>query len=88
LAGFERGLAGVVQFVKFIIVQGNRKRELFGPFSIIASRYDMENLRDQINGWLADEGNGCGISYGYLFVQERILEMGPQGPPEPWDDKR
>ena len=46
----------------------------------------MENLRDQINAWLGEVGNGCGISYGFLFVQERIVEMGlPNSKPEPWD---
>ncbi len=72
--------------MKFIIAQGRRKREIVGPFGICADRRDMENLRDQISAWLADRGNGCGISYGYLFVQERVVEMGPANTaPEPWD---
>ena len=72
--------------MKFIIAQGRKKRELLGPFGLCASRDDMKNLRDQIDAWLAEPGNGCGISYGYLFVQEpRVVETGPPDTrPEPW----
>lgn len=73
--------------MKFVIAQGKRKRELVGPFGICASREDFTNLRDQINVWLNDPGNGLGIAYGFLFVQERVVEFGPEGTkPEPWDD--
>lgn len=71
--------------MKFIVGQGSKKREIVGPFGLCASRADFENLRDQINTWLSEPGNGCGISYGYLFVQEKIVELGGPGKPEPWE---
>ena len=72
--------------MRFVIGQGRRKREINGPFGICASRRDMVLLRDQIDAWLADPGNGCGISYGWLFVQERVIDMGPlDTSPEPWE---
>lgn len=72
--------------MKFILAKGNKKREIEAPFGLCASREDMESLRNQINEWLDDPGNGCGIVYGFLFVNEIKYEMGPSNTvPEPWE---
>lgn len=71
--------------MEFILAKGDKKRSITAPFGLCATRDDMISLRDQINAWLADPGNGSGVSYGFLFVNELAIEFGPRGRPEPWE---
>lgn len=67
--------------MKFVITQGNVKRELCGSFSLCASRYDLERLKSQIEiALLADEK----FTYGGIEIHEPLPRGVVNEPPQPW----
>lgn len=64
-----------------IITDGKRKRKIEAPFAICGSNHDLMILREAIETWLNE-----GSVYGWIEIPATV-GPGPEGMPEPWDNR-
>lgn len=69
--------------MRFQIAKGTKKREIYTPFGMCASREDFQSLAKQILSEIASDPEW---TYGIITIQTDDFEFGPAGTaPEPWE---